>query len=82
MTALWDIVPCSLVEVVYFNELDFRKQGVSFILVGWAHKATLTPRPFLVYCVSPSDFIISSDSARVFYELAAEIYGSEAEETW
>jgi hypothetical protein len=28
----------------------------SSILVGWTLKATLAPRPFLIYCASPSDF--------------------------
>jgi hypothetical protein len=29
---------------------------VSFILVGWAHKATLVPLPFNICCASTSDF--------------------------
>jgi hypothetical protein len=29
---------------------------VTVAIMGWAHKATLASRPFLIYCASPSDF--------------------------
>jgi hypothetical protein len=30
---------------------------LSVVLVGWAHKATLAPRPCLTYCTPPSNFL-------------------------
>jgi hypothetical protein len=44
-----------------------------FISVGLAHKATLTQRSFLIYCASPSVFLIIPDSStRALWQLLAE----------
>jgi hypothetical protein len=38
-----------------FNDVN-KKYILFFIFVGWAHKATFAPWPFLICCVSPPDF--------------------------
>jgi hypothetical protein len=58
----------------------------SFLLLtsmGWTHKATLAPQPFLIYCASSSEILIIPDlSTRALWRLQAEISSSKAGGTW
>jgi hypothetical protein len=49
--------------------------------MGLGLKATLAL--FVIYCMSPSDFLIIPDSSTTaLWQLPEETSGSEAEETW
>jgi hypothetical protein len=48
---------------------------VTITVTGWAHKATLALRKFLIYCAP-----ISDASTRALWQLLADTSSSEAEE--
>jgi hypothetical protein len=54
---------------------------VDVTVTGRAYKVTLALRPFLIYCTSPSEFVIPDSSNRAVWQYQ-QTSSNDGEETW